>query len=514
MKKVLLMIVDALNTEVVMPAIENGTLPHLARLVELGGVRERNISIFPSLTPAATSSIITGRYPVEHRIFGFHWYDREEDEVAYHGDDFWVIAKMGFAEFFDGCLRKLNHGRLQAPTLFQTAELAGLNSASLNYLMFRGDHEHQARIPAWFSWLPSVPFETEVLGPELLFFGDMVDCLRENGHESPDREAGLLARFGFNDSNTARLLLHLAEQDRLANLNVAYFPDNDYQSHEVGSQAALPAVVKFDWVLGEFFERVGGIEAALERFHILVTGDHSQSQVVSDPKVAGILLEDLLQDFSVADAGSWPDDAILKVCPDMRCAQVYSRDDRTEFLAQVARAGLADERVDQAIWRRDDVYHVQTRAGSLRFADGPVLNRRLVTDVYGGVWSYEGELACVDGRLDGDKITFPGYPNAFERIAGCLMHPNSGDIWFTAVPGHEFKTKDTSVHVGGGSHGSLHRSDSCAPLIFAGRKHERLVPEQPRLVDLTPIILHLLGLPHREIGASHQPHFPATLTPA
>lgn len=250
------MIIDALATRTAVPAIKDGTLPNLKLLVDNGVWREESVSIFPSLTPAATSTIITGKYPFQHEIFGFHWYDRKTQEVAYHGDDFWMIAKTGFAEFFDGCLRKLNNTRLAADTLYQRLERDhGLSTACLNFLIYRGDQQHKAKIPLWFSWHPGVPFEESVQGPETLFFGDLVDTLAQWDQDSPKRKGGLLGRFGFNDQNTGSLLKHFAAEDLFPDFTVAYFPDHDYQAHENGLEQALPAVHQVDGYLGELFEQ-------------------------------------------------------------------------------------------------------------------------------------------------------------------------------------------------------------------------------------------------------------------
>jgi hypothetical protein len=92
-KPVLLAVIDALATRVVLPAFERGDLPNLRRLTELGVMRPESTAIFPSITPAATAALITGGYPRDHGIAGAYWYDSGRDEVAYFGDDFWVILE-------------------------------------------------------------------------------------------------------------------------------------------------------------------------------------------------------------------------------------------------------------------------------------------------------------------------------------------------------------------------------------------------------------------------------------
>jgi len=82
MKKVLLIIIDALSARVVDPALALGKLPHLRQLQETA-LRADSIAVFPSITPAATSSIATGCYPREHGISGAYWYLPEEKTVVY-----------------------------------------------------------------------------------------------------------------------------------------------------------------------------------------------------------------------------------------------------------------------------------------------------------------------------------------------------------------------------------------------------------------------------------------------
>ena len=86
------------------------------------------------------------------------------------------------------------------------------------------------------------------------------------------------------------------------------------------------------------------------------------------------------------------------------------------------------------------------------------------------------------------------YPNAFERIAGALDAPKSGDVWFTAKPGCEFEVPGGAAHVGGASHGGLHELESLCPFIIAGPRKVDL-PRHLRSVDIAPLCLELLGVP-------------------
>jgi predicted AlkP superfamily pyrophosphatase or phosphodiesterase len=130
--KVLLVVIDAASPRVMCPAVQTGRLPNLKRLADAGEMHQESVTIFPSITPAATTSIITGSYPRDHGIAGASWFDDNRGEIAYYGDDFWVIAREGFGHFLQDFLVHLNGDRLTAPTLFETVERAGKRAACLN----------------------------------------------------------------------------------------------------------------------------------------------------------------------------------------------------------------------------------------------------------------------------------------------------------------------------------------------------------------------------------------------
>lgn len=511
-KKVLLIVVDACTSRVLVPNVNDGTLPNLHKLAEAGVMKSNCVAIFPSLTPAATSSLITGSYPQDHNIFGFHWYDLENNEVVYYGDDFWVLVKLGLADFFDDLLNKLNHHRLTGNTLFEIVEKAGFKAACINFLIFRGNTQHKANVPLLLSLLPGVPTSQEVYGPSTMFFGDLVGSNSEKTGQSLKKIGGPFHRFGFDDENTANLLLQLAEDRALPDLSVAYFPDNDFYSHDVGPQRAVTTLEKLDKRLGELFSVYGGLEKMLSEVCILVTGDHSQSDMLADKEEAGIRLDLLLEDFKIAEIGKpWKDDDQLIICPDMRAAQIYFKNLSPKELEHVTAMLITDPRIDQLLWQGEALdkgrneYHVVTLdRGRLRFwlgEEGP--NSGI--DQYGCPWSWEGDLDSVSGQLsDKNRLMFSQYPNAFERIVGSLNCHNGGHIWATAQPGYEFSVAETNVHFGGGSHGSLHSLDSVSPLLVAGAPEDLLIPDHPRSVDIAPLCLEMFGLASKyPVGASH-----------
>ena len=500
--KVLLIVIDAASPRVFCPAVQTGRLKNLKQLADAGEMLDASVSIFPSITPAATASIITGCYPSQHGLVGASWYDERSDQVAYYGDDFWVIAAEGFGAFLRDFLVHLNGDRLTAPTLFESVEQAGRDAACLNYLIFRGLKPHKVNIPWLLAALPGTPLTEVVKGPSMLCLGDFVSDGR--GHAPSPKPHGALHRFGMDDAGTASLLCQAAAAGKLPDFTVAYFADNDYRSHEVGPHAALPVLDRVDAALGATFDAAGGLDRFLAETCVIVTSDHGHCDILGDREAAVIELDDLFEGFTQARLGRpWQDGDEVMVCPNMRAAQVYVRN-RTS-VDQVARTALREPRIDLVIWCTGDTpstrrYHVSGPRGDLAFWRTGSGGRE-ARDDQGSVWRFDGDAAILqmdscDGLLHSSE-----YPNAFERIAGALDADAAGDVWLTAQPGCEFEIRGGEPHVGGGSHGALHTLDSLSPVICAGAGASRL-PRTLRSVDLAAICMRALGLtPLRDVGA-------------
>lgn len=498
--KVLLIVIDAATPHVVCPAVATGRLPTLQQLARAGRMHEASVSIFPSITPAATSSIITGCYPAQHGIAGASWYDEASEEVAYYGDDFWVIAREGFGPFVRDFLLRLNGDRLKAPTLFQSAERAGLKATCLNYLVFKGDHRHEVDVPAWLSMLPGVSPREVVQGPSVLALGDFVVTPSPRGRSLSGR-SGILHRFGMDDSATGKLLAELAEEG-FPDFTVAYFADNDFKSHDVGPFEALPVIGEVDRMLGAAFDAGGGLARVLEDVCVIVTSDHGHCDVLADQDAAVIRLDQLLGTWRQARLGKpWQDDDELMICPNMRAAQLYVHAPTPAAVEAIAAAMLADPRVDQVLWRASltggdaDAYTAVSDRGRLEFrraGEGPGAR-----DAFGTRWAYTGDRAVLGlDEQDGELESYE-YPNPFERIAGVLDLEKSGEMWVTARPGCEFELPGGSAHAGGASHGALHRLDSLSPVIIAGPPGRPHLPRDMRLVDIAGLCRRALGLPER-----------------
>ena len=111
----------------------------------------------------------------------------------------------------------------------------------------------------------------------------------------------------------------------------------------------------------------------------------------------------------------------------------------------------------------------------------------------GGEWVVRGDLGVLDGRVEDGVFRSDTYPDALARVWAALECPTSGDILLSAAPGAEFADWGGADHIGGGSHGSLHRSDSRGALIMTGFE----VPEREQwsIRDVTPLVLEHFQVP-------------------
>ncbi len=494
MKKVILFVIDAFASEVFIPAIESGRLPNFKALASQGVLREACISIFPSITPACLSSIITGKYPVDTEVPGDYWYDETTNTVNYIGGDFSTIMGEGLQAFLDDFLMNLNDRFLKNETLFEVIENSGLKAACLNYFIHRGIHDYEIELPAPLNWIPIISKERKIKGPSLLHLGDLSQIDLESFDFS--NLQGMSSRFGFQDDTTFAILKHLIQYQLLPDFTVAYLPDNDWDSHELGPDNAVFTLEHADKRLGELFDVLGGLSAFLEDHTILIVGDHAQTALVIDEGERGINLTEVLQDFKLVDAGhGWEEGDEIIACPNLRASIFYVNHLTKSRFTEVVDCLLIDDRIDQVIWREasDNRYYIKTAEdGQLSFYDDS--QSPMATDTYGNGWSWAGNLACVDGQVDDDNhITFETYPNAFERLKNVLDLKHSGDLWATAKPGYTFSLESMEIEKRG-SHGTLHRSDSITSLLVAGHEVTFDVPKNPRIVDVAPMILNMLGL--------------------
>jgi hypothetical protein len=139
--------------------------------------------------------------------------------------------------------------------------------------------------------------------------------------------------------------------------------------------------------------------------------------------------------------------------------------------------------------REGTVAIVSSARGTLSFAPG-----QEVRDLRGAEWIVRGNLDVLDARVEDGVFHSDAYPDALARVWAALACPTSGDVLLSAAPGYEFADWGGADHVGGGSHGSLHRSDSLGALVMCGVDLGD-VPELWSIRDVAGLVRRHFGLP-------------------
>ena len=107
-KPVLLLVLDGIRPEVLRAAIEAGETPNLAALARRGEALWDAVSVFPSITPAATAAIATGKVPAQSGIVGHAWYDAGEERVVVYGAMTETVISTGPIKVFHNNVWRMN----------------------------------------------------------------------------------------------------------------------------------------------------------------------------------------------------------------------------------------------------------------------------------------------------------------------------------------------------------------------------------------------------------------------
>ncbi|MBA2505628.1 MAG: alkaline phosphatase family protein [Thermoleophilaceae bacterium] len=459
-------------------AIAEGTAPALQTLIERGTYVRDCVSSFPSVTPCASGSIATGYGPAGHHIPSMNWFHRGEERYVEYGSSFPATRAFGvFRSLYDTVYNmNMSHLSRDVKTVFEHLDDEGLRTACTTYLIYRGRHRHEVGETGFYSRLArAANFRHPVWGPTELFYADLFSS-RTTGCRST------LGMPGQRDQHTGCVGAYLVDND-LFDFMLFSLPDNDTWSHKHGPEGQLTSIGVADRAIERIFHAAGGADAFLDDHAVIVMSDHSQTDVLDRINLAG-----MLADWRVLEpADTLPAEAQIAVCPAARSAMVYvlDPDRRAELTPQIARDLEGKGGIDVVAWREEDEVAVWTPRGALRFSPGGGLRDRR-----GEQWSIDGDHAALDLTAGAEHVYCDAYPDALSRLWSALDCPGAGDLVISAEPGHEFVDWGGSDHVGGGSHGSLHKGDSEGVLIMCGTGPASAdARPQWAIRDVTPLIL-------------------------
>ena len=491
--KLVLCVIDAMAPAALERAIEAGVAPTLERLVQDGRYVSDCVAAFPSVTPVCAASIVTGVRQDAHLIPGMNWFHREERRYVEYGSSFRAAQRFGIARQLTDTVYNMNRAHLAAETLtvFESLDDADVRTAGTTYLMYRGRHRHEPQRDTTLTRVASTLIRHPVLGPRELFYADIF-ASRRTGCRSG------LGMPGVRDRHSGCVSAYLVEND-LFDFLLLSLPDNDWYSHKRGPDAQVQSIGQADLQLARVMNAAGGVDEFLREHAVIVMADHSQAHVT-----ASIALQDELAELDVLGPGrstqDADEDARIAVCPSQRATMVYAlhRSERDAMRASVVARALSIDGVDLVMWLERDAHEAPREGviasplhGELRFApDGPLI------DLRGASWNVEGALAAIGATIEDGRLLSPEYPDAIARTWAALTCSSSGDVLLSAAPGYEFVDWGRQAHVGGGSHGSLHASDSLGALVLSGVRLPDPEPEQWGIADVAPLVLEHFGVAH------------------
>lgn len=486
-KKLVLAVIDALKPAMLDRALAVGRAPALAQVIERGTYVDDCVAAFPSVTPVCAATIATGVGPDRHRIPSMNWYFREESRYVEYGSSFSATRQFGVLRSLTDTVYGMNAEHLShdVETVFELLDDVDVRTAGTTYLIYRGRHKHEvSNETALARVVTSTLFRRTIDGPRELFYADLY-ASRKTGCR------GQLGMPGVRDQHTGCVGAYLVEND-LFDFLLFSLPDNDAWSHKNGPYAQVTSIAAADRQLERLMHAAGGPDAFFEDHALIVTSDHSQAIVEER-----IRLDRAFADFSLArPSAARSAGAELALSPAQRSAMIYVLDEsrRDQLLARAIDVAGTVAGVDLVLWLADDGEAVvRSQRGELRFCSGGDL-----LDARGRLWSVSGELAALDARVQDGRFVTEEYPDALARIWSALHCPNAGDVLLSASPAYEFVDWGGQDHVGGGSHGSLHRTDSLGALLWCGiggRGFEsRAAREQWSLQDIVPMVREHFGV--------------------
>jgi predicted AlkP superfamily pyrophosphatase or phosphodiesterase len=442
-KKLVLIVIDGLTPAVLEHAVEDRSAPALAFLADHGAYR-RAITTFPSLTPVCLSSLATGAHPDVHRIPHLVWYHAAERRLVEYGSSFGALRAAGATRTIRDAVFNMNaeHLSREAVTVFEALDDAGLQTAAVNMVCYRGRTRHQATLPG---------LSRAVYGPRRFFYFNLFESDVTGAPLAVRTRAG-----GSVDEYAAQVGRWLVTRDGF-DFFLYYLPDYDFASHVHGPEGAQAALTRTDRAVSALLEAAGGPDEFLDRYTVVVCSDHGQTSVNE-----AVRLEDALSGYTLFRPGRQGGE--LAVTASNRAAMVYVLPGSSAEPGELAQRLEGEASVEVALFLEDGEAVARRDGAELRFAPA------------NGGFTVHGDESVLS------------FPDGLERAWAALANPAAGDVLVSAAPGFEFTDLGGRHHAGGGSHGSLETGDSEVPVLAVG------LDPPDRLVDVAPTILRHFGV--------------------
>jgi hypothetical protein len=502
--RVLLFALDGVGDDLLREMVASGRMPQLAAL--LGQSQGEDLyahayavpgalSVLPSTTFAAWTSIFTGEPPARSGVPGNEWYAREELEYYAPGPNSVEGTEHTIRAFTDGFL---GHA-VRVPTLYERA--GRLRSHVSLMLIHRG---------ADLVVVPS-------LGDVAAAFGATAAGIV--GDEPTDR-----GTYRALDEGSVDELLRAFERHGIPDLQTVYLPGIDLYTHV--ADPPIPELERYleevtDPIIGRILAayRTGGV---LEQTYVVIVSDHGHTPVIKDEHHA----------LGTGEGGEPPD--VLELAGfRMRPFELELDEDDEDYQATVAYQGamayvyLADRSTcvnpgERCSWmlparfEEDVVPVLRAFDRANRFGEGVPQMRGTVDLILAREPRPTSEDALAFSVWDGDALVpmseylaanprpeFPDFERRMEELGAGPYGHRAGDVLLLARAGKHLPIEERFYfsRVYSSWHGSPEWEDSRIPIVVAragdsgGAIRARVQPvvgERPSQLDITPLILRLL----------------------
>ncbi|MHB1419419.1 MAG: alkaline phosphatase family protein, partial [Bacillota bacterium] len=229
-KKVILCIIDSLHRQVLEECFRDSLVPAWEFIKNHGHYYPECISSFPTMTPTAISSIITGQWADIHGIPGFVWYNHRENRFINYGANMASSIKLGLNQSMRDLFLELNQNHLSSKvkTIFESLAEHGIICGSINNFIHRGPYSHPVKWPWLMRWLTRFASNKKVLvsGPELLVAGKVCRPGFIASLPFPFKSTGPWRRYGINDT-VSGMAAEAVARNGLPDFTLIYFPSTD-----------------------------------------------------------------------------------------------------------------------------------------------------------------------------------------------------------------------------------------------------------------------------------------------
>jgi hypothetical protein len=481
-KRIILLIIDTLMDSSLQAAIKEGEAPALQFFIEKGRYFSNLISPFPTMSVNVDSTLLTGVSCDKHNVPGLVWYNQEEKRIVNYGSHVRELVKLGLKQSMNDIFYNLNHVHLskQHKTIHEILKDKGIQTASINALIYRGSMSSQLKIPFLLSLFTGLNRELKSYSPDLFSYGAMHRLNPVKKHSF------FWQKYGFNDKFSTNELNYLIRQNKLPPFTIAYFPNLDQSVHKNG-RTDIKGIQKVDKELQKVLNQYHSWDDALTNNIWIILGDNGQAWIDKNRNEALIDLRKLLSSYQIVKLSKeiTPQDEIV-LAVNERMSFIYTLDTKKVPLDDLVRILQTDNRIDVIALKRERTIKVTSgiHSGHLHFhPEGDFF------DSYGQSWFVEGNKEILDLEVENNEIKYGNYPDALARLYAPFFSHDGDYIIVSAKPGYEFIGEGSPTHVGGASHGGLHKEDSLVSMIISGTNS---TPKHLRTLDIKDWLLSLV----------------------